>query len=95
MSKIEVDQAHRLRTQDLRRGHSKDMKDHGSTMRDILAAGEWRYGQISFVSLDIGWPCAFRSQGVFSYLDRDEVEADAALEAHWESSSDDESDISL
>ena len=42
-----------MRTQDLRRGHSKDMKDHGSTMRDILAAGEWRFSQISYISLVI------------------------------------------
>ena len=35
--------AREYRTHDLRRGHSKDMKDKGSRVTEILRAGEWRH----------------------------------------------------
>ena len=37
-----VADAGKFRTHDLRRGHTKDMQQNGSTLGEILAAGEWR-----------------------------------------------------
>jgi hypothetical protein len=42
LRRLGVDQAGLYRTQDFRRGHAKDLQENGSTLRDILNAGEWR-----------------------------------------------------
>ena len=39
---MQVPQAKYYRSHDLRRGHARDMQANGSTLRDILNAGEWR-----------------------------------------------------
>ena len=37
-----VDNAEAYRTHDLRRGHARDLQQYGSSLREILEAGEWR-----------------------------------------------------
>ena len=73
LARIGVPDARLYRTHDIRRGHADDMRARGSTLAEILRAGEWR------------------SPAFLSYLDLDELEAGAVVEAHVdESSSEDE-----
>jgi hypothetical protein len=67
---IGVADARLYRTHDLRRGHARDMQEDGSTLVEILRAGEWR------------------SPAFLQYLDIDQLEGDAAMEAHLNDSSD-------
>ena len=39
---LNVDKAEAYRTHDLRRGHARDLQMYGSTLKEILEAGEWR-----------------------------------------------------
>ena len=39
---LKMKDAKSFRTQDLRRGHAKDMQLNGATLYEILSAGEWR-----------------------------------------------------
>ena len=39
---VGVDNAEAYRTHDLRRGHARDLQQYGSSLREILEAGEWR-----------------------------------------------------
>ena len=39
---LNVDNAEIYRTHDLRRGHARDLQMYGSTLYEILEAGEWR-----------------------------------------------------
>ena len=60
------------RTHDLRRGHCQDMVDNGSTVAEILRAGQWR------------------SAAFLNYVDLDELERGAVMEAHMDESSSDD-----
>ena len=60
------------RTHDLRRGHCQDMVDNGSTVAEILRAGQWR------------------SAAFLKYVDLDELERGAVMEAHMDESSSDD-----
>ena len=40
---MKIDGANTYRSHDLRRGHAQDMAECGSSLLDILHAGEWRY----------------------------------------------------
>ena len=55
---LEVENANRYRCHDLRRGHVKDMQMNGSSMQQILAAGEWKspafLHYMSMVDLELG-----------------------------------------
>jgi len=42
LRELDVADAHKYRTHDWRRGHAKDMQMNGSTLYQILMAGEWR-----------------------------------------------------
>ena len=61
-----------FRTHDFRRGHARDLQSNGSTLRDILLAGDWR------------------SPAFMQYLDAEQLEDDAVLEAHEAESSEEE-----
>ena len=69
---LQVPDALHYRTHDIRRGHARDLQRSGSSLLEILHAGEWR------------------SAAFLSYLDTDDLECDATLEAHLCESSDDE-----
>ena len=71
---VGVPDAEKYRTHDLRRGHANDMLRNGSTVNEILAAGQWR------------------SPAFLRYLDLEELERDAVVEAHvYDSSSEEDS----
>ena len=42
LTELQVPQASRYGTHDFRRGHAKDMAESGSTLAQILRAGQWR-----------------------------------------------------
>ena len=73
---LRVTNAGAYRTQDLRRGHADDLRRHGGRMGEIYKAGTWRP----------------TSKGPFSYLDLNELEAEAVDEAAdpWSSSEDED-----
>ena len=48
---IGVEDSQNYRSHDLRRGHAQDMAEHGSSLYDILCAGEWRLAITSNVYL--------------------------------------------
>ena len=70
---IKIPDALDYRTHDLRRGHARDMQQWGASLKEILAAGEWR------------------SPAFLQYLDLDQLECDAVIEAHQDESSDSDS----
>ena len=76
LSELLIARAKEYRTQDLRRGHADDLRRHGGRMCEIYKAGTWR-------------PSA---KGPFSYLDLNELEAEAVDEAvdPWSSDSEEE-----
>lgn len=71
---LDVPDASKYRTHDLRRGHAKDMQVHGAKLCEILHAGQWK------------------SPAFMEYLDLNQLEHDAVLEAHLAESSDGEED---
>ena len=71
---LEVPKHRLFRTQDLRRGHTQDIVEHGGRLAEIYSAGVWKPG----------------SKGYQSYLDLAALEAEAVGEAHDPWSSDDE-----
>ena len=42
LRRLNVEKADCYRTQDFRRGHCRDMQSNGSTLHEILSAGEWK-----------------------------------------------------
>lgn len=42
LTELEVPQAHEYRTQDLRRGHTEDLRASGASLQTILESGNWR-----------------------------------------------------
>ena len=70
LANLGVTNASRYRTHDLRRGHARDLQANGSTLREILNAGDWR------------------SPAFLTYLDVNQLEEDAIMEAHIADSSD-------
>ena len=42
LAKLGVARAQDYRTHDMRRGHAQDLLESGSSLREILSAGEWR-----------------------------------------------------
>ena len=42
LAMLDVKEARKYRTHDLRRGHAEDMKDSGAPLVEILKAGDWR-----------------------------------------------------
>ena len=73
LASLGVKDAARYRTHDLRRGHARDLVLNGSSLGEILRAGQRR------------------SPAFLQYIDTEELERDAVIEAHIdESSSEDE-----
>lgn len=72
MSALRIPKAGSYRTHDFRRGHTKDLAESGSSLAEILRAGEWS------------------SPAFLHYLNVDELEDGAVIEAHLAESSEDE-----
>ena len=84
----DVADARQYRCHDLRRGHADDLRKSGASLSTILQAGEWRSpaflrrGQIMTVLCIIGHVLYV----YFRYLNEEDLEADAILEAHLDES---------
>ena len=74
---LEIPEAIMYRSHDLRRGHARDMQEDGSSLCEILRAGEWR------------------SPAFMQYLDLEQLEHDAVVEAHMDESSGGEEEVEL
>ena len=72
LSALGIQDANKYRTHDIRRGHARDLQRAGSSLWQILQAGEWR------------------SAAFLAYMDKQELECAATLDAHIDESSDDE-----
>ena len=49
LAMMDVKEAKKYRTHDLRRGHAEDMKDSGAPLVEILKAGDWRLVMCAWV----------------------------------------------
>lgn len=74
LRRLNIPNASLYRTHDLRRGRCQDMVDSGSTVAEILRAGQWK------------------SAALLQYVDMDELERGAVMEAHMDESSSDDSE---
>ena len=55
LQQLEIEEAGQYRTQDLRRGHAKDILENGGSLHEILSAGGWK--SPAFLEyLDLGQP---------------------------------------
>ena len=71
---LEVPEAKLYRCHDIRRGHADDMRASGSSLFQILEAGQWKPGSAAFQS----------------YLNLEALETDAVLQAALDDSSSEE-----
>ena len=74
LRQLNIPDAKLYRTHDLRRGHCQDLVDSGSTVAEILRAGQWK------------------SAAFLQYVDMDDLERGAVMEAHMDESSSDDSE---
>ena len=52
--RLQVPQAELYRPHDFRRGHAKDLQEKGASVKEILAAGEWRSPAfLKYLDLDL------------------------------------------
>lgn len=65
---LDVPEARMYRTQDLRRGHARDLQSAGATLAEIVAAGQWAPAWTKYVDMDAL---------------QDEAVAEAALFRRW------------
>ena len=68
----------------------RDLQANGATLVEILLAGEWRQEACAFSIPLIYFKSAYlnRSASFMKYMEDDELEADAVLEAMWQESDD-------
>ncbi len=94
LTRLGVHKADLYRPRDFRRGHAKDMMERlsalGSSLKDILLAGEWRLFSLYSVSCRQSTLLSGRSPAFLSYLDLHLLGERAVAEAHIDDSSGDD-----
>ncbi len=89
---LEVKDAQLYRTHDLRRGHAQDLIESGANLAEILAAGQLDHVAWLGLLYDGLRAGQWRSPAFMSYIDAQELERRAVVEAHVEESSDEDDD---